>query len=221
MLATDCGHVVNPDQVVAQIEGSVAYGLGATLYQECTLKNGRIVEENFDTYPMMLMEAFPKIETVVVPSGGFWGGVGEPTIAWPRLPCSTPSTRRPASRPHAAPEEREPADLRCGGLDLSVLRRCFRRRSPRRACERLRRRTPWRSKATDPASADRPVGRRRPGREIAFNRELGNCIVCHIIPAPDDRAHGDVGPSLRAAGRRAKGRCDCGWSTGAGSTPRA
>jgi isoquinoline 1-oxidoreductase beta subunit len=80
VLSTDCGHVVNPDQVVAQIEGSVAYGLGAALYQECTLKNGRVVEENFDTYPMMLMEAFPKIETVVMPSGGFWGGVGEPTI---------------------------------------------------------------------------------------------------------------------------------------------
>jgi isoquinoline 1-oxidoreductase subunit beta len=80
VLSTDCGHVVNPDQVVAQIEGSVAYGLGAALYQECTLKGGRVVEENFDTYPMMLMEAFPKIETVVMPSGGFWGGVGEPTI---------------------------------------------------------------------------------------------------------------------------------------------
>ena len=38
------------------------------------------MEENFDTYPMMLMEDFPKIETVLVPSGGFWGGVGEPTI---------------------------------------------------------------------------------------------------------------------------------------------
>jgi isoquinoline 1-oxidoreductase beta subunit len=80
VLSTDSGHVVNPDQVVAQIEGSVAYGLGAMLYQECTVKAGRIVEENFDTYPMMLMESFPKIETVVMPSGGFWGGVGEPTI---------------------------------------------------------------------------------------------------------------------------------------------
>ena len=64
MLSTDSGHVVNPDQVVAQIEGSVAYGLGAMLYQECTVKDGRMVEENFDTYPMMLMEDFPKIETV-------------------------------------------------------------------------------------------------------------------------------------------------------------
>jgi isoquinoline 1-oxidoreductase subunit beta len=80
VLSTDSGHVVNPDQVVAQIEGSVAYGLGAMLYQECTVKGGRMVEENFDSYPMMLMEDFPKIETVVMPSGGFWGGVGEPTI---------------------------------------------------------------------------------------------------------------------------------------------
>jgi isoquinoline 1-oxidoreductase beta subunit len=80
VLSTDSGHVVNPDQVVAQIEGSVAYGLGAMLHHECTVKAGRIVEENFDTYPMMLMDGFPKIETVVMPSGGFWGGVGEPTI---------------------------------------------------------------------------------------------------------------------------------------------
>ena len=65
VLATDSGHVVNPDQVIAQVEGSVAYGLGAMLYQESTVKDGRIVEENFDTYPMMLMEDFPKIETVL------------------------------------------------------------------------------------------------------------------------------------------------------------
>jgi len=80
VLATDSGYVVNPDQVVAQVEGSVAYGLGAMLYQECTLKAGRMVEENFDNYQMMLMEDFPKIETILAPSGGFWGGVGEPTI---------------------------------------------------------------------------------------------------------------------------------------------
>ena len=80
VMGTDSGHVVNPDQVTAQVEGSVAYGLSALLYQECTVQNGRIVEENFDAYPVMLMEDFPKIETVLVPSGGFWGGVGEPTI---------------------------------------------------------------------------------------------------------------------------------------------
>lgn len=80
VMATDSGHVVNPQQVVAQVEGSVAYGLGAMLYQECTVNGGRMVEENFDNYQMMLMEDFPKIETILAPSGGFWGGVGEPTI---------------------------------------------------------------------------------------------------------------------------------------------
>jgi isoquinoline 1-oxidoreductase beta subunit len=80
VMSTDCGHVVNPQQVIAQVEGSVAYGLGAMLYQECTVSGGRMVEENFDSYPMMLMEDFPKIETILAPSGGFWGGVGEPTI---------------------------------------------------------------------------------------------------------------------------------------------
>jgi len=80
VVSIDSGHVVNPDQVAAQTEGSIAYGLGAMLYQECTVKAGRMVEENFDSYPMMLMEDFPKVETIVMPSGGFWGGVGEPTI---------------------------------------------------------------------------------------------------------------------------------------------
>jgi isoquinoline 1-oxidoreductase beta subunit len=80
VMGTDSGYVVNPDQVTAQVEGSVAYGLGALLHQQCTVRDGRIVEENLDSYPMMLMDDFPKIETVLAPSGGFWGGVGEPTI---------------------------------------------------------------------------------------------------------------------------------------------
>ena len=80
VMGTDCGYAVNPDQIEAQVQGSVAYGLGATLYQKMTVKDGRVVEENFDTYESMRMEDFPKIETVLKPSGGFWGGVGEPTI---------------------------------------------------------------------------------------------------------------------------------------------
>jgi len=59
----------------------VAFGLGAMRYQECTVSNGRMVQENLDTYPMVLMEDFPKVETIVMPSGGGWGGVGEPTIS--------------------------------------------------------------------------------------------------------------------------------------------
>jgi len=81
VLALDCGHAVNPDQIAAQVEGSVAFGLTATLYGECTVKDGRIAESNFDTYEIMRLAEMPKVETVVVPSYDFWGGVGEPTIA--------------------------------------------------------------------------------------------------------------------------------------------
>ena len=81
VIAIDSGYAVNPQQVAMQTEGSVAFGLGAMRYQECTVSNGRMVQENLDTYPMVLMEDFPKVESIVMPSGGFWGGVGEPTIS--------------------------------------------------------------------------------------------------------------------------------------------
>ena len=80
VLALDCGHAVNPDQIAAQVEGSVAYGLSAALYGECTVQNGRIAELNFDTYEIMRLAEMPKVETVIVPTHDFWGGVGEPTI---------------------------------------------------------------------------------------------------------------------------------------------
>lgn len=79
--ATDCGHAVNPQQIEAQVEGSFAYGLSAALFGECTVDKGRIQQANFDSYPALLMAQMPKVETIVMPSGGFWGGVGEPTIA--------------------------------------------------------------------------------------------------------------------------------------------
>ncbi len=79
--ATDPGHAVNPQQIEAQVEGSFVYGLSAMLYGECTVKDGAIEQKNFDTYPVMKIAEMPKVETVLVPSGGFWGGVGEPTIA--------------------------------------------------------------------------------------------------------------------------------------------
>jgi isoquinoline 1-oxidoreductase beta subunit len=79
--ATDPGHAVNPQQIAAQVEGSFVYGLGAALYQECTVAGGRMEQENFDTYQMMRIDEMPEVETIVMPSGGFWGGVGEPTIA--------------------------------------------------------------------------------------------------------------------------------------------
>ena len=79
--ATDPGHAVNPQQIAAQVEGSFAYGLSAALFGEITLKDGRVEQQNFDGYPVMKMEHMPAVETICMPSGGFWGGVGEPTIA--------------------------------------------------------------------------------------------------------------------------------------------
>ena len=79
--ATDCGTAVNPQQIQAQVEGSFAYGLSAALYGACTVKDGAIEQTNFDRYPVVRMGDMPKVETIVMPSGGFFGGVGEPTIA--------------------------------------------------------------------------------------------------------------------------------------------
>ena len=79
--ATDSGHAVNPQQIEAQVEGSFAYGLSAALFGEITVERGRIQQSNFHDYPALLMAQMPKVETIVMPSGGFWGGVGEPTIA--------------------------------------------------------------------------------------------------------------------------------------------
>jgi isoquinoline 1-oxidoreductase subunit beta len=78
--ATDCGTAVNPAQIERQIAGSFVYGLSALFYQECTLNGGRIEQQNFDTYDSMRIAQMPKVESIVMPSGGFWGGVGEPTI---------------------------------------------------------------------------------------------------------------------------------------------
>ncbi|QQS10981.1 MAG: xanthine dehydrogenase family protein molybdopterin-binding subunit [Rhodospirillales bacterium] len=79
--ATDPGVAVNPAQIERQVSGSFVYGLSAALYGEITVKDGAIEQTNFDSYNMMRMDEMPKVESVIVPSGGFWGGVGEPTIA--------------------------------------------------------------------------------------------------------------------------------------------
>jgi isoquinoline 1-oxidoreductase beta subunit len=78
--ATDCGHAVNPWMIERQITGSFVYGLSALFRGACTVKDGRIEQTNFDNYEVMRINEMPKVETVIVPSGGFWGGVGEPTI---------------------------------------------------------------------------------------------------------------------------------------------
>ena len=80
VLATNCGHAVNPHQIAAQVEGGVAYGLSATLYGEMPVDNGRMTSLNFDSYEILRLAEMPKVETVIVPTYDFWGGVGEPTI---------------------------------------------------------------------------------------------------------------------------------------------
>ncbi len=78
--AIDSGHVVNPDTCRAQAESNVAFGLSAVLHQRNNLKNGRIVESNFHDFPLLTIAEMPKVETVLVPTGDFWGGHGEPAI---------------------------------------------------------------------------------------------------------------------------------------------
>jgi isoquinoline 1-oxidoreductase beta subunit len=78
--ATDCGHAVNPAQIERQIAGSFVYGLSALFYGGCTVKDGRIEQTNFHDYNSMRISEMPHVESIVMPSGGFWGGVGEPTI---------------------------------------------------------------------------------------------------------------------------------------------
>ena len=79
--ATDPGIAVNPQQIEAQVEGSFVYGLSGLLYGEITFENGEVQERNFDTYNSLRIAQMPEVETIVMASGGFWGGVGEPTIA--------------------------------------------------------------------------------------------------------------------------------------------
>src|SRR5215831_14523459 len=79
--ATNCGHAVNPKQIARQVEGSFVYGLSSLLYGECTLRDGRIEQTNFDSWEVMRIDAMPTVGTVIMPDGEFWGGVGEPTIS--------------------------------------------------------------------------------------------------------------------------------------------
>ena len=80
LLAVNSGHAVNPGQIEAQVQGSVAYGLTATLYGEMPVDKGRMTSLNFDTYEIMRLAEMPKVEVAIVPTYDFWGGIGEPTI---------------------------------------------------------------------------------------------------------------------------------------------
>jgi isoquinoline 1-oxidoreductase subunit beta len=78
VVAIDCGPVVNPDIIAAQMESGVVYGLTAALYGEITIEGGRAAQGNFDTYRMLRLREMPVVETHIVPSADAQGGVGEP-----------------------------------------------------------------------------------------------------------------------------------------------
>lgn len=78
VIAVDCGQVVNPDTVAAQMEGGMVYGLTAALYGEINIDDGRVKQRNFYDYKMLRMNEMPKVEVYIVPSTEKHGGVGEP-----------------------------------------------------------------------------------------------------------------------------------------------
>ncbi|HET7619400.1 MAG TPA: xanthine dehydrogenase family protein molybdopterin-binding subunit [Vicinamibacterales bacterium] len=78
--AVDCGPVVNPDTIEAQMQGGVAFGLSAALYGEITIDNGRVQQSNFTDYPVLRMPGMPVVEVHIVPSTDAIGGIGEPSV---------------------------------------------------------------------------------------------------------------------------------------------
>jgi len=78
--AIDCGHVVNPLSIEMQMQGAIVYALTAALYGEITIKDGAAEQSNFNDYRMLRMAEAPEVVSVIVPSGDFWGGVGEPPV---------------------------------------------------------------------------------------------------------------------------------------------
>lgn len=200
--ATDCGNAVNPQQIEAQVEGSFVYGLSAALYQECTVKNGRIEQTNCN-YPTLKMADMPKVETVLVPSGGFWGGVGEPTIAVAAPAVLNAVFAATGSAFRLAAQEPQLEGVGAVALPASISQRLASLALmlvsiPRHA--QIVQRTVLKdehSYSTHRASGD--VNR---GREIASSRQIGMCILCHQIPNSPDKFQGDIATQLAGAGAR-------------------
>jgi isoquinoline 1-oxidoreductase subunit beta len=78
--AIDCGQVINPDMVKAQVEGGLVFGLTAALFDEITIAGGQTQQSNFNNYPMMRINDMPRVEIHLVPSHESPGGCGEPPV---------------------------------------------------------------------------------------------------------------------------------------------
>jgi isoquinoline 1-oxidoreductase beta subunit len=81
IVAIDCGYIVNPNTVTAQIESCVVFGMSAAFLGEVNIRDGKVVQSNFSDCPVMMMRHMPTVESLLMPSGGFWGGVGEPPLS--------------------------------------------------------------------------------------------------------------------------------------------
>ena len=79
--SVDSGYVVHPDTAITQAQGGAVWALSAALWGEITIKDGRVEQSNFHDQKLMRMAETPKVELVLMPSGGFWGGLGETTFA--------------------------------------------------------------------------------------------------------------------------------------------
>jgi isoquinoline 1-oxidoreductase beta subunit len=79
-VAVDCGEVINPINVEAQVESSIVYGLTAALYGEITIEGGRPMQNNFDRYPMLRMGEMPRVDVEIIAQGDPIGGMGEPAL---------------------------------------------------------------------------------------------------------------------------------------------
>ena len=78
--AVDCGPVVNPDTIEAQIESAIVFGLSASMNGEITIRDGAVQQGSFDDYPMLMIHEMPKVEVYIVPSAESVGGIGEPAV---------------------------------------------------------------------------------------------------------------------------------------------
>jgi isoquinoline 1-oxidoreductase beta subunit len=76
----DCGQVINPDMVAAQVEGGVAFALTAALYSDIVIEKGQVQQSNFNNYPMLRIHEMPRVEVYIVPSHEVPGGMGEPSV---------------------------------------------------------------------------------------------------------------------------------------------
>jgi isoquinoline 1-oxidoreductase subunit beta len=80
VVAVDCGQVINPDMLEAQVQGGVIFGLTSALYNRITIENGAVQQSNFDDYPVIRITDTPRIEVHIIPSHEAPGGIGEPGV---------------------------------------------------------------------------------------------------------------------------------------------